>query len=102
MEKTFDGNFSREELENTLNTTEQLEFVRLTKLQKRDASPPANTGTFEDDDSPDSPKPLVLVALNGAADLPATIARQLTQKRKLACQGQAYVSGVEKLIAIFR
>lgn len=102
MEKTFDGSFTREELENTLNVTEQLQFVRLKKLEQRAAPPPANTGTFDNDPSPDPPKPLIVVELASNAELPITIARQLTQKHNLVCSGKVFISGNLIDVAVFR
>lgn len=102
MEKTFNGSFSRAELEDTLNVTEQLQFVRLKGLVKRDAPPPANTGTFEDDASPDSPKKLVVVEIDPPDTLPAIIAKQLGSGRSLVCKGRVYISSAERDVAIFR
>jgi hypothetical protein len=102
MDKTLNGTFSRAELEDTLNVTEQLLFLRLKSLAKRAAPPPANTATFEDDPSPDPPKKLVVVEFAAATQLPQIIAQQLGSGRNLVCQARAYISGTETGVAVFR
>ena len=101
MEKTFDGNFSLPQLQDTLTTQEQLGFVLLTNLKKRDELPAANIGTFKADTNPGSPKPLILIEVP-AGGRQKIIADQGQEGHALISCEQVFVSGDLKEVAAFR
>lgn len=99
--KTLDGNFSLDDLKNTLVTQEQLGFLKLTGLSARQAPPPANVATFEDD-SGNSPGELLLVQVGPGQDLNAITAQQKANGRTFLFSSTVFVSGNRTPIAVFR
>jgi len=100
--KSLDGNFSLAELQQTLTAQENLGFKHVTGLQKRDAPPPANIATFEDDTGVDPNPPLVIVQIGAGADFNAIKAGQTAQGRALLFQSQIFIAGVDSSVAVFR
>lgn len=99
---TLDGNFSLPELQNTLNTQEQLGFQTLSDIAAANDSPgarPVNTAAFEADSAPKGPNPLVLVALKAGDDV-----RALPQSKQgtFLFEKQIYISGKIQRVAFFR
>ncbi len=103
---TLDGSFSLSELQNTLNTQEQLGFQTLRDIaaasdERADSAgaQPINVASFEPDLAPAGPNPLVLVALKPNDDVKA-----LPQSRqgKFLFEKQTYVSGAIQRVAFFR
>jgi hypothetical protein len=98
----FDGNFSLQQLQDTLTTEEQLGFTVITSLKKRDELPVANIAVFEDDPSPNPEKPLTLIEVLAGDKIDDIVAKQLRNGDHLICCEQVFVSGVQKQIAVFR
>ena len=101
-QKTLDGSFTFAQLQNTLTVEENLGFKHITDLQKRDAPPPANVATFEDDVGYTPKKALVLVHLKPGEDLEAVKAAQKQQGRNFIFSGTVFISKAEAQVAAFR
>ena len=101
-QKTLDGSFTLAQLQNTLTVEENLGFKHTTDLQKRDAPPPANVATFEDDAGYTPKRPLVLVHLKPGEDLEAVKAAQKKQGRNFLFSGAVFISKADAQVAGFR
>lgn len=101
MDKTIDGSFDLNQLQNTLVTEEQLGFVKLQGIRPRDETPPTNVATFQDDDQATGPSSLVLV-LVGNAGADSVIAEQRSRGRVLIFHNVIFVGSRKADVAGFR
>src|SRR5438128_2060238 len=99
--KTLDGNFSLDELRQTLVTQEQLGFMRLSGLIAGKALP-ANVATFKDDPDPNPPAQLVIVQIGAGQDVKTITAAQQASGRTLLFTSTVFISGNRAQVAVFR
>lgn len=97
--KTLDGNFTLEELNNTLTVQEQLKFIAVIGLSTGQPSPPVNKATFEDRDVEGE---LLLVPIGAGQDLNAITAQQKSNGNTFLFSTTVFVSGKRAQIAAFR
>jgi hypothetical protein len=100
--KSLDGNFSLNELQQTLTTQENLGFKHLTGLKKRDDPPAANIATFDDDTGVDPKPPLVLVPIKAGDDINTITAAQQAKGKALLFQSNIFIAGADAKVAAFR
>jgi len=100
--KSLDGNFSLQDLQQTLITQENLGFKHVTGLSKRNEPPAANVATFEDDPGVNPNPPLVLIQLKAGDDLNAIKTAQQAQGKSFLFQATIFVAGTDAQIAAFR
>lgn len=100
--KTIDGNFSADELKQTLVAQEQLGFVRLAGITAGNQSPPVNNATFKDDPDPNPPPEIIMVPIGAAQDVNAVVAAQQAAGHQLLFTSTIFVSGARTAVSFFR
>jgi len=101
MDKTIDGSFDLNQLQNTLITEEQLGFVKLQSVKAGAETPPTNVATFQDDTNPTGASSLLLVLVgNAGADRITT--EQRSRGRVLIFHNVIFVASQKADVMGFR
>jgi hypothetical protein len=101
MDKTIDGSFDLNQLQDTLITEEQLGFMKLQSVKAGAETPPINVATFLDDANPTGPSSLVLVLL-GSSGVDRIITEQRSRGRALIFHNVIFVASQKVDVAGFR
>lgn len=100
--KTLDGNFSIDELKQTVVAQEQLGFLRIAGLTAGNQSPPTNNATFRDDPDPNPPAELIIIPIGIGQDVNSIVAAQQAAGHKLLFTSTVFVSGTRTPVSVFR